>query len=981
MQKKSIVFLIFLGFSIFFQNVFSEVPEELKIKRELNFEFEKKPTVIKLKDQIAISFTTKGFCDVTVAIENSKGDIVRHLASGVLGPKAPKPFKANSKSQTLIWDSKNDRGRYVNNVNEMTVRVSLGLKPQYEKSLYWEPKRRLGRGGAGTRCTEDPIPVATPEGVYLYDGNGVDFVKFFDHEGNYVRMIYPFPANQLNNIKGLDWREYPHGYKRPYKQGTNLNTLLTSGISGHKAGWQAAVYTMAVNPSKTKNKPGRISLAKVSLNRISTVGGVISSSSGNSLSLEGPKVWLNLFPKKPWDGNRHKDTRIFPYSSAFSPDGKKLYLAGYNSLQQNVHHGKSWVNRVMVMDFEKNEEPKKFIGEIVHQNGMNISVTCDSKGRVYISDYIGQSINVYTPEAKLIKKIKAYFPTQVCIDPKSGELYVFSWYVGGSIWTRNPGLKKYLAKEKGKINKLPKPSLTILKSFDDPSVVSNYDLPHVPFNPKRIGFQNWGNTSHGTQIRATVDFWSKIPTIWLVPKSPEQTLLKTSEGLFNFGSGWSNAGPILLQVDGKKLKTIVQFSKDTAKSVHKLNNNRGHQRLYVNPKTKKLYLTDKDGEVGGGTFQNLWEINTKNGDVRKVPIPLLSVEDMAFDQDGLVYLRQIDNARRVVRYNMENWREVPWDYGSEAKDRRGGDIISSLQVPQFGAGTGWQSQGGMWISPKGHLAIWANIKNKDPRANVGRPWEKRKVVGGEYQAPSYQGRSSVGCIHVWDSRGKLIIEDAVPGVDMTDGIGIDNDDDIYFMAWTPRVYNGKKHFNNISGTLIKVKAGKNKSFTTGKHIPIPLSENKFKRPHDISGYTLGPTWVDGAKWFYGGVGNSPFKVSWGCICWSHSRFTLDYFSRSFAPEVDQFSVAVLDKNGNLITRIGKYGNVDDGIPLDNNKNLNPPNSRSIGGDEVSLVHGAHVATLSDRYLYIRDIGNDRIVQVKLNYHKNHKTALSDLKEK
>ena len=42
---------------------------------------------------------------------------------------------------------------------------------------------------------------------------------------------------------------------------------------------------------------------------------------------------------------------------------------------------------------------------------------------------------------------------------------------------------------------------------------------------------------------------------------------------------------------------------------------------------------------------------------------------------------------------------------------------------------------------------------------------------------------------------------------------------------------------------------------------------------------------------------------------------LDYFNRSFATEHLTYSVAVLDSAGNLILRVGRYGNVEDGKPL------------------------------------------------------------------
>ena len=113
----------------------------------------------------------------------------------------------------------------------------------------------------------------------------------------------------------------------------------------------------------------------------------------------------------------------------------------------------------------------------------------------------------------------------------------------------------------------------------------------------------------------------------------------------------------------------------------------------------------------------------------------------------------------------------------------------------------------------------------------------------------------------------------------------------------------------------------------------------------------------------------------GCACW-YSRFTLDYFARSFAPEMDQYSVAVLDSSGNLITRIGAYGNVDDGVPLV--AKGGPESPRSIGGDEVALFHAAYVGTHTDRRLFIADIGNARIVSVRLDYAATERVALRDV---
>jgi len=211
------------------------------------------------------------------------------------------------------------------------------------------------------------------------------------------------------------------------------------------------------------------------------------------------------------------------------------------------------------------------------------------------------------------------------------------------------------------------------------------------------------------------------------------------------------------------------------------------------------------------------------------------------------------------------------------------------------------------------------------------------------------------------------------------GIAIDRNDNIYMLLASRRLIDGKPIDpgleRDVSGTLVKVPAKRAKvlSSSAGNSVPVPLPDDaKPKRPPDVTGYTTG--WIEGAEWFYGGVG---FSTPGKCVCWN-SRFDLDYFNRSFAPEPLSFSVAVLDSSGNLILRIGNYGNVEDGVPLV--KQGGPPGPRSIGGDEVALAHACYVATHTDRRLFIADAGNARIVSVKLDYHATERVALKEVED-
>ncbi|MFW6158864.1 MAG: hypothetical protein ACOC8E_05850, partial [Planctomycetota bacterium] len=252
------------------------------------------------------------------------------------------------------------------------------------------------------------------------------------------------------------------------------------------------------------------------------------------------------------------------------------------------------------------------------------------------------------------------------------------------------------------------------------------------------------------------------------------------------------------------------------------------------------------------------------------------------------------------------------------------------------------------------------------------------AVEKQFTPKIYPGRLRWGEVHIYDSRGKAIVADAVPGMGHLNGIGIDTDDNLYMLAASKRLIDGKKYDPDLprdtSGTLVKVKAGEVRVLSAGGGDRVPLElppSQRPKRPPEIQGRPTG--WIEGAEWFYGGVG---FCTPGGCIC-VNSRFDLDYFNRSFAPEPLAYRVAVLDSAGNLITRVGRYGSVDDGRPLvvvDGG----PAEPNTVGGDEVALFHPLYVAAHTDRRLFIADQGNARVLSVRLGYHATERVALRDV---
>jgi len=947
-------------------------PDEFKVKREAVFEFAEKPKLTRRGDRVTISFETRGYCDVTVAVENAEGRIVRHLASGVLGENAPPPFKRNSKKQTLGWDGKDDGGRYLDNKEALTVRVSLGLEPRFERTLFWFPRRRASR--------YPPLMAAAPEGMYVFDGgNGIDHLRLYGHDGEYLRTVYPFPAAKVAKVEGLHRHKFPQdGSVLPLKPNFLQTSMLTSGTNAYRLMTykpKLKAYRSVVGASGNAHygmeggagaamavAGGRIALAHIFLNRLGTDG------TSGGLPLTGPRVCMQF--KNSGALGRGIMINVSPRSAALSPDGKTLYLTGYvfagaigkASADIVTHAGWDAFHVVMKLDVEKNDPPVAFVGSATRGKfgsgpgdlKVPTSVACDAKGRVYVSDYLNDRVQVFAPDGKLVKSIRTPRPARVAVHRRTGEIYAFSWQV----MTYFSGSRK---------QKKAPAALTRFSALPAAKRMSECSL-RVQGIPQQF------NARYGTTFMeyfAELDSWAEKPTVWMVQEwAMSNVLTRKRENTSNI---------VMLRFDGNRLVVKRSFARDLTRGGVKAKLHECHrQRLCVNPRNGKLYLVEGDAFVGK-SFKQAYVIDPATGKHKVVQLPF-DAEDMCFDPDGRAYLKSLSV---VGRYDSRNWREIPWDYGeqrasvhtSSSSDRRVAKLVSALALP---AGGGWH-HGGMYVSTKGNLVVGCKY---DFSPAVRKSKDTRSAAGGRYEPPIFPGRAIGGrgggiFLHVWDRHGKVVRRDLAPGLaDNTYGLGLDAENNVYMLAAATRVLGGKRHFNDMTGTLMKFKPGKLRILTASGKVPIKLPEgSRPKRPVDIRNAAQGGSWVQGADWMYGGVGWMGKNLGIGCACFN-CRFAFDYFNRSFAPEMDRYSVAVLDSAGNLILRLGRYGNVDDGQPL--NPKSGPSKTRSIGGDEVALFHGAYVATHTDRRLFVADPGNGRVLSVKLGYHATEKTNLKDV---
>ncbi len=888
--------------------------EDYTIDRETVYEFIKKPSLERDGDRVTISFETKGFCDVTVAIEDKNGKILRHLASGVLGPNAPEPFQKDSKAQTLVWDGKDDFGRYVDAKDKMKVRVSLGLKPQFERTLYWHPKQRVG-------FRHSPIPVARPEGVYVYEGEGIESVKLFSHEGKYIRTVYPFPADKVEAVKGLGWSKFADGHRAPRHIGWWGATYLKGGIGITHADWGTGAEGFGVRNS-------RIAVVSGTVCRMKTDG------TTGDVTLYGPDI-----PKR--FGSKRAPQHVFvPKSVAFSPDEKWVYLTGdYTVTGQSGSYGPvlHWPAHVYRMKYNSDKPPQVWLGGKPGRDEKSFNrpawVAVDKKGRVYVADHGNDRVQIFSSQGKLVKSLPVNGPSCLQFHQRTGELYVFSWGMG-------VGMKMK-----------PKPVNPRMRVFDPfESNKAKLDIP-LPI-PHRSGqkegtWSRWGvgtimgNAIEGdhSPIRVALDSWTDPITVWMVPDWPRR------------GAHWKEYNMQRFALQKGKLKQLDSWNEAVADHIKYWEPpNLFRQRMHVDHRNGNLYVMEGRRLQTKGVC--VTRIDPETGAIEPMKMPM-DAGDMAISYDGHMLLRC---NTLIGRFKLDNMREVPFDYGEQrtAKlipaTKNFTRLTSALVIP--GNKPGWGYYGGLDVNPKGEIAVHAWNTGKDQ---------------GKHTPQIFPGRRRQAEIHVFDKYGKTVGLDIVgKGSTMGHGIQMDPRGDIYFLHASNRVYADRNLFP-LTGCLIKFRRGRGR-FLAAKHAEVPLApENRPDIAPQIAGY-----WVQDAEWIYPAVGAS--RNASPCFCWN-SRFAVDLFGRSFAPETVRNQVAVLDTNGNLMLHVGQYGNVDDGVPLVKDPRFRTEKPRSIGGDEVALMYACFTAVYSDRRLFIADAGNGRILSVKLSYHTEERLSL------
>lgn len=372
---------------------------------ETEIGFSRRPAAARTGNRVAVTFTVEKPCDATVTVEKADGRIVRHLASGVLGENPPAPFQANSLTQKLVWDGKDDAGEPVN-VDDKTVRVRLGLTTSYDRLV--APKRPFGLGWV----IYLGMAVDGKHNIYVLGCHGiagqagrteVRLVKVTP-EGEYVRTIMPFDAEtDPAEMPGVDFLRKDEKTVTPRVYERVATSILPQF---HALARQTMVITRD--------------------DRLVMISGWQTENHGF-----GPRSLLMLnadgtVPRSRPNGPILVDGVAGGYAHvALSPDEETAYVTGL----ARGRHGRP-KNVVYRVGLDVDAQAKVLFGEPGKAGGGKTrlqnprGIATDGDGNIYVSDFGNDRVVVLSPKGEYKREFPADGPGVLAVHPKTRAVYL-----------------------------------------------------------------------------------------------------------------------------------------------------------------------------------------------------------------------------------------------------------------------------------------------------------------------------------------------------------------------------------------------------------------------------------------------------------------------------------------------------------------------------------------------------------------------------
>ncbi len=364
--------------------------------------FASDPKVTTAGGKATISFTVSAPTDVEVAVLGGKGQVVRHLAAGLLGKNAPKPLKKGSLAQSLTWDFKDDFGKKLA-AGPYTVRVSLGLKPELDRALGYAPNtlgfvRGLTVGPKGELF-------AINLGRHMHRHFGSALCSVFDREGGYKRTIMPYQAKcfpeRVKDFGVLDLGE--HG-KYPFLHANHLKSI----------------YPFAAEPQRQQMAISPDGRRMFLITNVRGKGPVLTAIDAKDGGVPKGGAFGPALGGKGMSGSAYL---------AFAPGGETIYVSGVAvkprwkpALPKHAIYRAKWGDKEITPFIGKPDEAGDD-GEHLNSPG---NVAVDKDGNIYVTDRGNNRIAVFDPKGKFLNALPVDGPWLLGLHGKSGAVFVLA---------------------------------------------------------------------------------------------------------------------------------------------------------------------------------------------------------------------------------------------------------------------------------------------------------------------------------------------------------------------------------------------------------------------------------------------------------------------------------------------------------------------------------------------------------------------------
>ena len=817
-------------------------------------------SALQAPEGVRVRFEVSKPADVEIAILGRNGQVIRHLAAGLLGAHAPEPLRKDSLKQDVLWDGTDDRGRVpAAESGPYRARVRIGGVPRLEKTFGNNPNA-IGAIMAMTVGDKGELYVLTS----IRGPASGRRLLVLDRDGRYLRTIMPYPA------------------ATPAERTKSVGHLMLGDqripivFNGHAMSLYPLIpnmprQTMAWNPKGHLVAASAIDSAyEFGLPRhllaFHPQGGAPEGT-----SFVGPEISV---PVGMMRGLGRSLYHRFD-NMVCSADGKYVYYTGADTRLGGDYYAQPPRHAVFRFRWDEAkgagmEEP--FYGvdcraghENRHLNDPR-GLAVDTDGNLYICDRNNDRVMIVSPEGQFLGKFAVRDPEQVAVHPRTGEIYVLCRQRPPD-WLRKDHAPMFMpeysawrkrARERWKKRKPRRP--TLLRKF------SRWTPKTTPTELCAIqqDFNLMALNADMTPPRLWVTEKGKLTRLIDNGNTLETETLKVDRTPRLTRPGHLVVCPQrkrVLVLDGSSLKALAM---ETGKVTPFL---KGIQDMDIAP-DGSLYV------IRSRMFQRF--------DHQGKPLPLADgklkapVGPMSFAgrsltvaPNGDLYLMRVDGQKGV-----QNRVDV---FGPDGQKK------TAALVDGLGMG-----DAGLGVDARGNVYAGVNVKPSHARLP--------KVFRGQVPEANWL------CWVQWTHQFRK-----APW---------------YYSMRNEYLYHygAVMKFGPEGGAMYGRSPGKAEPFVEHgidekKLASVALFKNgPSDAPEFSSGYLYHRLRVEGAHWHYPGAGIIPSSERyWGdpsCIC-LFSRLDVDPYGRVFAPDCFQFRVHVLDSAGNELANVGRYGNADD----------------------------------------------------------------------